>query len=283
MHKNKYCVYNTTRETFLSLGVHAADTAFTRLKGLIGRLKLAADDGLWVVPSRGVHTIGVTFPLDLIYLDADSRVIHILESFPQFHIAPLITQSASVLQLPTHTIYSSHTQVGDQMLICMANEMENRLTMDTKPAMEKSKVNEEEVPVLRRNAVGRWWSNLFSRDRRRADRLATRNLTAYFWNGGRAEPHEVRDISSTGLYLRTEERWYPGTVVKMTLQDNDPNIPVTGQTITLESMAVRSGEDGTGLKFVLSDTEDGQLTPNALLDEADTNTLKRFLERFQSK
>jgi hypothetical protein len=46
-------------------------------------------------------------------------------------------------------------------------------------------------------------------------------------------------------------------------------------------MAVRSGEDGTGLKFVLPDAEDGQLTPNALLDGADTNTLKQFLERFK--
>src|SRR6266702_3581131 len=168
MHKNKYCVYNTTRETFLSLGVHVADTALTRLKGLIGRLKLATDDGLWVVPSRGIHTIGVTFPLDLIYLDADSRVIHIRESFPPFHIAPLITQAASVLQLPTHTIYSSHSQVGDQMLICTADEMETRLTTDSVPTMEKSEVGE--VPVIPKNAIQRWLSNLFSKDRRRADR-----------------------------------------------------------------------------------------------------------------
>lgn len=128
MEKRTYCVYNQTRESFLSLGVTAADTTFARLKGLIGRMRLKFDEGIWVVPSSGVHTLGVLFPLDLIYLDEDYLVIHVIESFPAFHVAPLRTQAASVLELPTHTIYSSQTQPGDQLLICMAEDMATRLT-----------------------------------------------------------------------------------------------------------------------------------------------------------
>lgn len=127
METRTYCVYNHTRECFLSLGVNVADTAFTRLKGLIGRLKLRSDEGLWVVPSNGVHTLGVLIPLDLIYLDENYRVIYLTEHFPRFRIAPLRTQAASVLELPPHTIYSSQTQTGDQLVICTAEEMENRL------------------------------------------------------------------------------------------------------------------------------------------------------------
>jgi len=130
MEHRKYCVYNQTRESFLSLGVAAADNTFARLKGLIGKFRLNSDEGLWMVPSRGVHTIGVMFPLDLIYLDQHHRVIHFVESCPMFCIAPLRTQAESVLELPTHTIYSSHTQVGDQLLICVAEEMEQRLRMN---------------------------------------------------------------------------------------------------------------------------------------------------------
>ena len=130
MEHRKYCVYNQTRESFLSLGVAAADNTFARLKGLIGKFRLNSDEGLWMVPSRGVHTIGVMFPLDLIYLDQHHRVIHFVESCPIFCIAPLRTQAESVLELPTHTIYSSHTQVGDQLLICVAEEMEQRLRMN---------------------------------------------------------------------------------------------------------------------------------------------------------
>jgi uncharacterized membrane protein (UPF0127 family) len=100
-----------------------------RLKGLIGKLTLGLDEGLWIVPSRGIHTVGVLFPLDLVYLDEDHKVIHVVESFPTFRISPLITQAASVLELPTHTIYSSQTQPGDQLVICVAEEMEQRLRM----------------------------------------------------------------------------------------------------------------------------------------------------------
>jgi len=282
MHKNKYSVYNTTRETFLSLGVEAADTALARLKGLIGRLKLAGDDGLWVVPSRGIHTIGVPFPLDLIYLDSESRVIHILESFSPFRIAPLIAQAASVLQLPTHTIFSSHTQVGDQMLVCMANDMKHRLTIANEPKWDEQEIVEEKVPVAQGNVFARLLKKLFSNDRRRAKRLATRNLSAYFWNGDRHRPHEVENISSTGMYLRSEERWYPGTVVKMTLQDNGSESDRSRTTIAIESVAVRADDGGTGLKFILPDTEDGQYIPNAGFDGADTGALSRFLKRFEN-
>jgi uncharacterized membrane protein (UPF0127 family) len=129
MKRRKYCVYNQTRECFLSLDVTAADTIFSRLRGLIGRLKLRSDEGIWVVPSRGIHTLGLLFPLDLIYLDEHYRVIHLVEYFPSFRIAPLKTQAESVLELPTYTIYSSQTQPGDQLVICIAEEMEDRLKM----------------------------------------------------------------------------------------------------------------------------------------------------------
>jgi uncharacterized membrane protein (UPF0127 family) len=127
MKRRTYCVYNQTRECFLSLDVTAADTIFSRLRGLIGRLKLRSDEGIWVVPSRGIHTLGLLFPLDLIYLDEHYRVIYLVEYFPSFRIAPLKTQAESVLELPTHTIYSSQTQPGDQLVICVAEEMEHRL------------------------------------------------------------------------------------------------------------------------------------------------------------
>jgi uncharacterized membrane protein (UPF0127 family) len=128
LEKQKYCVYNQTRECFLSLSVTRADTTFARLKGLIGRLKLRYDEGVWMVPSSGIHSFGVLFPLDLIYLDENHCVIHLVEFFRTFRIAPLRVRAASVLQLPIHTIYSSQTQQGDQLLICPPEEMECHLS-----------------------------------------------------------------------------------------------------------------------------------------------------------
>lgn len=117
-------MFNKTRESFLSLNVSAADTHFARLRGLVGRFRLRSDEGIWVIPSQGVHSIGVLFSIDLIYLDADYRVVELVESFGTFRIGPIRTNCSSVLELATRTIYSSQTQVGDRLLICSTEEME---------------------------------------------------------------------------------------------------------------------------------------------------------------
>jgi uncharacterized membrane protein (UPF0127 family) len=132
--KKTYCVFNKARESFLSLNVTMANTHLSRLRGLLGKFRLKADEGVWVVPSRGIHTIGVLFAIDLLYLDSEHRVIHMVESFGSFGIAPLRTKSVSVLELPTRTISSSQTQVGDQLLICTPAEMEQYLRKDRKQA-----------------------------------------------------------------------------------------------------------------------------------------------------
>jgi uncharacterized membrane protein (UPF0127 family) len=123
----RYCVFNKTRESFLSLNVTAADTHFARLRGLLGRLRLKSDEGIWVVPSLGIHTLGVLFSVDLIYLDADHRVVHLVESLGSFRIGPIRPNCASVLELPTRTIYSSQTQIGDQLFISSQDQMEDHL------------------------------------------------------------------------------------------------------------------------------------------------------------
>jgi uncharacterized protein len=126
MKKRTYCVYNQTRECFLSLGVLPANTTFSRLKGLIGKIRLRVDEGLWVLPSCGIHTFGVLFPLDLIYLDERHKVVGVIEHFPKFRISPLKPQASSVLELPIHTIFTSQTQPGDQLVICTIEEMGRR-------------------------------------------------------------------------------------------------------------------------------------------------------------
>jgi len=123
----RFCVFNKTRESFLSLNVLAADTHLGRLKGLLGRLRLKSDEGVWVIPSQGVHTIGLLFAIDVIYLDSNRRVVHLTESFGTFRIGGIRRNCSSVLELPTRTIYSSQTQVGDDLLICSPEEMERYL------------------------------------------------------------------------------------------------------------------------------------------------------------
>ena len=117
------CVFNRTRESFLGLRVLPADTLLKRLRGLLGRFRLKPDDGIWLAPSCGIHTIGMLFAIDLIYLDSANRVIHLVEHLGPCRISPIRIKCAGILELRSRSIYSSNTQVGDHLLICTAAEI----------------------------------------------------------------------------------------------------------------------------------------------------------------
>src|SRR5579863_10751982 len=112
-------VYNKMKETFIATEVTVADSYLTRLVGLLGKTRRWAQlgKGLWIVPSRGVHTIGMLFPIDLIFLSKEKEVVHIEEHVRPFRISKVSLKANSVLELPPHTIYHSRTQVGDQLEI----------------------------------------------------------------------------------------------------------------------------------------------------------------------
>jgi len=129
--KRTYCVFNQTGESFVALNIRRADTPIARLRGLMGQFRLKSGEGLWVVPSHGIHTVGLLTPIDLIYLDASKRVIHLVEHLSPFRIAPFLLKSSSILELAPHTIYSSQTHVGDQLLICPPEEIEAYLVKST--------------------------------------------------------------------------------------------------------------------------------------------------------
>ncbi len=128
--KRTPCVFNRNRESFLGLRVAPADTLLARLKGPLGRLRLKPDDGIWLVPSCGIHTIGMLFAVDLVYLDSVNRVIHLVEHFGPFRISPIRIRCASILELNSRAIYSSHTQVGDHLLICSPEEIQLHCRQD---------------------------------------------------------------------------------------------------------------------------------------------------------
>jgi uncharacterized membrane protein (UPF0127 family) len=112
-------VYNKTRETFVATEATVADSYLRRLVGLLGKTKRWARHGcgLWIVPSRGIHTIGMMFPIDLIFLSKEKEVVHVEEFVRPFRISSVSLKAASVLELPAHTIYRTGTTVGDHLEI----------------------------------------------------------------------------------------------------------------------------------------------------------------------
>jgi len=117
-------IYNKTRETFVATEATIADSYLRRLVGLLGKTKRWAQlgRGLWIVPSRGVHTIGMMFPIDLIFLSKEKEVVHVEEHLRPFRISAVSLKATSVLELPAHTVYRTGTQVGDRMEIARLNK-----------------------------------------------------------------------------------------------------------------------------------------------------------------
>ena len=112
-------VYNKTRESFIGTEISVADTYFARLVGLLGKGRRWCQPGrgLWIQPSRGIHTIGMLFPIDVVFLSKENKVLAVEEYVRPFRVSGVHLNAESVLELPPHTIFRSRIQVGDLLEI----------------------------------------------------------------------------------------------------------------------------------------------------------------------
>jgi uncharacterized protein len=119
-----YSVFNLTRQVLVASEVEKADSGWARMKGLLGRSAqgLSSEQGLWIEPCQGIHTIGMSFPIDVAYLDATGRAIRLYFSLRPFRVAALKFRARSVLELAPGTLSNSGTTVGDVIELRPSNE-----------------------------------------------------------------------------------------------------------------------------------------------------------------
>jgi uncharacterized membrane protein (UPF0127 family) len=118
--------FNRTRQAYLATQLCLAGTHWSRLRGLMctDAASFPAGQGLWIVPSRGVHTFAMRFPIDVVYLDEDKVVVHVEENLRPWRVAPVRMRAASVLELPGNTLHCTRTTVGDEIEIALAQGRE---------------------------------------------------------------------------------------------------------------------------------------------------------------
>ena len=105
-------VANITRGMVLANRMEVADTSPKRNKGLLGRNSLAPGEALWIVPCDSVHTFGMRFPIDLIYLDRNNRIKKLCLEVPAWRVSACLT-AHSIIELPAGTIRDTGTRAGD--------------------------------------------------------------------------------------------------------------------------------------------------------------------------
>jgi uncharacterized membrane protein (UPF0127 family) len=106
---------NVTRGTALAECGRVADGAVSRLVGLLRDTQLAHGDGLWIVPCNSIHSFGMKFIFDAIFLDKQQRVVHLMREMKPWRMSPLKFAAHSVLELPAGLIAASATELGDQL------------------------------------------------------------------------------------------------------------------------------------------------------------------------
>jgi hypothetical protein len=129
------------------------------------------------------------------------------------------------------------------------------------------------------DAMKNWFNWLYSRERRKEPRQARPRLLAYYWDGGTPEPHELRDVSSDGFYLLTQERWYPGTLVMVSLQRIGAAENDSDRSITVQAKVVRLGDNGVALELVTPMESSLHGPYSGTVNGANRRTMRRFLQR----
>ena len=110
-------VYNTTKSSCLGEQIEVADSSLRRMVGLLGKRSLARGCGLLIRPSQAIHTVGMAFPIDVLFVDKKYSVVGVREAIPPFRMTRVFWRALGVLELPAGTIRDSRTEVGDQLKV----------------------------------------------------------------------------------------------------------------------------------------------------------------------
>lgn len=106
---------NVTREVVIGNGILEADTFLARMRGLLGAGGLAPGEGLWISPCTSIHSFGMRFVFDALFLGPDWRVMGLYGHFRRNRVSGVYWNARGVLELPAGTIERTGTEVGDEI------------------------------------------------------------------------------------------------------------------------------------------------------------------------
>jgi uncharacterized membrane protein (UPF0127 family) len=87
-----------------------------RMKGLLGRSSLDADEGLWIQPTNSIHMWFMRFPIDVVYAAGDGTVLKLVEGIRPWRMS--YCRGAKVaLELAPGAVARSGVHVGDHLAI----------------------------------------------------------------------------------------------------------------------------------------------------------------------
>lgn len=105
-------IRNANRNTILAQNVRIADCFLGRLKGLLGTNRLAEGAALIIKPCSSVHTFGMKYAIDVLFIDKGGRVCKVVHSLTPRRLA-WAGNSSYVIELPSGTLKATNTLEND--------------------------------------------------------------------------------------------------------------------------------------------------------------------------
>lgn len=111
------CEITSSRGAVLATEARRALRFRERLRGLLGTRALPPGHGLLIEPCSSIHTFFMAYPIDVLFLDHDGRVVRTIDSMAPWRATLPCLRARSVLELPAGTLRSTGTAPGDLLQI----------------------------------------------------------------------------------------------------------------------------------------------------------------------
>ena len=108
-------ITNTTRSTTLAEKARRAGGFLARGRGLMLSSPLPAGGGLVLDPCNSIHMFFMRYPLDIIFVSNDGRVVFMYRSIKPWRMGRVVRGAQMAIELPEGAIARSGTQVGDRV------------------------------------------------------------------------------------------------------------------------------------------------------------------------
>ena len=107
-----YTIVNKSRPAVLAQKARLADTIFSRIKGLMFRKSMDPDEALLFYHTHSIHTFCMRFPIDVVFLDKNMKVIKVYHALKPARLAGSLW-SFLTIELPANKVFEDSLKIGD--------------------------------------------------------------------------------------------------------------------------------------------------------------------------
>lgn len=96
--------------------IEVAENFFSKAAGLIGKKNLPEKTGLLIMKCKGIHTFFMRFPIDVVFINSNNKVVKIIENLKPWRMPMPVLSSKFVLEFPSGLLKLYLIQINDKII-----------------------------------------------------------------------------------------------------------------------------------------------------------------------